>query len=71
MQVFTLHKPFLMVFSYTKPKGQLPDYNAPIVLPADKKTVDDLCLKIHKSLVKDFKWYACNCYVMMYMDGKF
>uniref|UniRef100_A0A915BNQ4 Developmentally-regulated GTP-binding protein 1 n=1 Tax=Parascaris univalens TaxID=6257 RepID=A0A915BNQ4_PARUN len=40
---------------YTKPKGQLPDYNAPIVLPADARTVDDLCLKIHKSLQKDFK----------------
>lgn len=42
-------------FSYTKPKGQLPDYSAPIVLNAEKNTVDDLCLKIHKSLQKDFK----------------
>ncbi|KAK5964271.1 Developmentally-regulated GTP-binding protein 1, partial [Trichostrongylus colubriformis] len=40
---------------YTKPKGQLPDYSAPIVLNAEKNTVDDLCLKIHKSLQKDFK----------------
>uniref|UniRef100_A0A0R3RTD6 OBG-type G domain-containing protein n=1 Tax=Elaeophora elaphi TaxID=1147741 RepID=A0A0R3RTD6_9BILA len=41
---------------YTKPKGQLPDYNAPIVLPAETRTVDDLCLKIHKTLQKDFKF---------------
>uniref|UniRef100_A0A183CD91 OBG-type G domain-containing protein n=1 Tax=Globodera pallida TaxID=36090 RepID=A0A183CD91_GLOPA len=40
---------------YTKPKGQLPDYNAPIVLNAEKKFIDDLCTKIHKSLSKDFK----------------
>ncbi|VDD92434.1 unnamed protein product [Enterobius vermicularis] len=40
---------------YTKPKGQLPDYNAPIVLPSDARTVDDLCMKIHKSLQKEFK----------------
>ncbi|MCP9259454.1 Developmentally-regulated GTP-binding protein 1 [Dirofilaria immitis] len=40
---------------YTKPKGQLPDYNAPIVLPAETRTVDDLCSKIHKTLRKDFK----------------
>ncbi|KHJ75140.1 TGS domain protein, partial [Oesophagostomum dentatum] len=40
---------------YTKPRGQLPDYSAPIVLNAEKNTVDDLCLKIHKSLQKDFK----------------
>jgi small GTP-binding protein len=40
---------------YTKPKGQLPDYTAPIVLPHDKCSVEDLCAKIHKSLQKDFK----------------
>jgi len=40
---------------YTKPKGLLPDYNAPIVLSSDKNTVDDLCMKIHKSLQKEFK----------------
>ncbi|KAK0417216.1 hypothetical protein QR680_012887 [Steinernema hermaphroditum] len=40
---------------YTKPKGQLPDYGAPIVLNADNRSIDDLCLKIHKTLVKDFK----------------
>ncbi|VDO42730.1 unnamed protein product [Onchocerca flexuosa] len=41
---------------YTKPKGQLPDYNAPIVLSAETRTVDDLCSKIHKTLQKDFKF---------------
>ncbi|KAL3092359.1 hypothetical protein niasHS_007568 [Heterodera schachtii] len=40
---------------YTKPKGQLPDYNAPIILNAEKNFLDDLCMKIHKSLSKDFK----------------
>lgn len=44
-------------YRYTKPKGQLPDYNDPIVLNAEKKSIEDLCLKIHKSLQKDFKWY--------------
>jgi len=33
----------------------LPDYNAPIVLNAERRSVDDLCAKIHKSLQKDFK----------------
>uniref|UniRef100_A0A158R5B6 OBG-type G domain-containing protein n=1 Tax=Syphacia muris TaxID=451379 RepID=A0A158R5B6_9BILA len=44
-----------LVRVYTKPKGQLPDYNAPIVLPSDARSVDDLCMKIHKSLQKEFK----------------
>ncbi|CAJ0578688.1 unnamed protein product, partial [Mesorhabditis spiculigera] len=40
---------------YTKPKGHLPDYSAPIVLNANSRSIDDLCMKIHKSLQKDFK----------------
>ena len=40
---------------YTKPKGQTPDYNAPIVLRYDRRTVEHLCNKIHKTLVKEFK----------------
>lgn len=41
---------------YTKPKGQLPDYNAPIVVPADAHAVEDLCNKIHKTLIKELKY---------------
>lgn len=45
-----------LIRTYTKPKGQLPDYSAPIVLPHDKCTVEDLCMKIHKSLLKELKF---------------
>lgn len=44
-----------MSSSYTKPKGQLPDYTSPVVLPYCKTTVEDFCMKIHKNLIKDFK----------------
>jgi len=40
---------------YTKPKGQIPDYNAPVVLPRKRSTVEDFCQRIHKSMVKNFK----------------
>ena len=50
-----------MFFSYTKPKGQLPDYSTPIVLNAERNTIEELCMKIHKSLVKDFKWFDVFC----------
>eukprot|EP00191_Tetraselmis_sp_GSL018_P009152 CAMPEP_0177617362 /NCGR_PEP_ID=MMETSP0419_2-20121207/24823_1 /TAXON_ID=582737 /ORGANISM="Tetraselmis sp., Strain GSL018" /LENGTH=361 /DNA_ID=CAMNT_0019115831 /DNA_START=47 /DNA_END=1133 /DNA_ORIENTATION=+ len=33
---------------YTKPKGKLPDYNDPVVLPKDRNTVEDFCNRIHK-----------------------
>jgi ribosome-interacting GTPase 1 len=47
------------VCSYTKPKGQLPDYETPVVLPRNKTTVEHFCLKIHKQLLADFSVYVC------------
>lgn len=44
-----------LVRVYTKPKGQLPDYSAPIVLTRAACTVEDLCNSIHKTLLKQFK----------------
>ncbi|ELT90578.1 hypothetical protein CAPTEDRAFT_152844 [Capitella teleta] len=41
---------------YTKPKGQLPDYNSPVVLRNGKTTLEDFCLKIHKSILKELKY---------------
>lgn len=45
-----------LVRIYTKPKGQLPDYTSPVVLPDGKTAVEDFCLKIHKNLIKEFKY---------------
>ncbi|KCV72710.1 developmentally-regulated GTP-binding protein 1 [Fonticula alba] len=41
---------------YTKPRGQLPDYSAPVVIKASKSTVEDFCNAIHKGLARDFKY---------------
>jgi len=41
---------------YTKPKGQIPDYNAPVVMKAQRCTVEDFCNRIHKTLIKQFKY---------------
>ncbi|KAK2169140.1 hypothetical protein LSH36_12g19019 [Paralvinella palmiformis] len=41
---------------YTKPKGQLPDYNAPVVLKSGSTTVEDFCNKLHRSIIKEFKY---------------
>ncbi|XP_018011924.1 GTP-binding protein 128up [Hyalella azteca] len=41
---------------FTKPKGQVPDPNEPVVLHADKRTVEDFCNKIHRSIMKEFKY---------------
>eukprot|EP00096_Caligus_rogercresseyi_P007929 TRINITY_DN26099_c0_g1_i1.p1 TRINITY_DN26099_c0_g1~~TRINITY_DN26099_c0_g1_i1.p1 ORF type:complete len:368 (+),score=120.40 TRINITY_DN26099_c0_g1_i1:76-1179(+) len=41
---------------YTKPKGQLPDYESPVVLHNEHCTVEDFCNKIHRTIVKNFKY---------------
>lgn len=40
---------------YTKPKGQLPDYTAPVVLKRTRCTVQDFCNAIHKGILGQFK----------------
>jgi small GTP-binding protein len=40
---------------YTKPKGQLPDYEAPVILSKANITVEDFCNRLHRSLMTDFK----------------
>ncbi|OQO00834.1 Ribosome-interacting GTPase 1 [Cryoendolithus antarcticus] len=40
---------------YTKPKGKMPDYTAPVVLRSNASTVEDFCNAIHKTIVDDFR----------------
>ncbi|KAK9323601.1 P-loop containing nucleoside triphosphate hydrolase protein [Lipomyces orientalis] len=44
-----------LVRVYTKPKGQPPDYEQPIVLRQGHCTVEHFCNAIHKSLVEQFR----------------
>ncbi|CAG8591222.1 6412_t:CDS:2, partial [Dentiscutata heterogama] len=41
---------------YTKPKGQLPDYSAPVVLRSSLCNIEDFCNSIHRGIVKQFKY---------------
>lgn len=41
---------------YTKPKGRLPDFNEPVVLSRKACTLEDFCNKIHKGILKQFKY---------------
>lgn len=41
---------------YTKPRGMPPDYNEPVVLPRKKCSVGDLCNRLHKLILKQFKY---------------
>ena len=45
-----------MIRIYTKPRGQIPDYNSPVICHMETRTVEDFCNKIHKGLIKQFKY---------------
>lgn len=44
---------------YTKPKGQIPDYDAPVIVPRMQSTIEGFCGRIHKGLIKEFKYALC------------
>lgn len=46
---------FFPFFSYTKPKGQLPDYSSPIVLHSERTSIEDFCNKLHRTIAREFK----------------
>ncbi len=45
---------FIRIF--TKPKGQIPDYEEPVILPRKKSTISNFCRKIHRDLASQLKY---------------
>lgn len=41
---------------YTKPRGQIPDYESPVIVPRGASTVEGFCNRLHKALVKEMKY---------------
>ncbi|KAJ5075989.1 developmentally-regulated gtp-binding protein [Anaeramoeba ignava] len=41
---------------YTKPRGQIPDFSAPIIMPSKSRSIESLCNRIHRNLIHDFKF---------------
>jgi len=44
-----------MIRIYTKPKGQIPDYTAPVILHKKKPSIEEFCNRLHKSIMTKFK----------------
>jgi len=44
-----------MIRVFTKPKGQIPDWGEPVILPYKRRRVEDFCTKIHRTLLESFK----------------
>ncbi|KAG9317576.1 P-loop containing nucleoside triphosphate hydrolase protein [Chiua virens] len=45
-----------LVRVYTKPRGQSPDYSAPVVLRQGRCSIEDFCNAIHKEIAKQMKY---------------
>lgn len=44
-----------MLRIYTKPKGQAPDYDSPVILHSAKNpTIEEFCNRLHRNIIKDF-----------------
>ena len=41
---------------YTKPKGEIPDFKEPVILPRKKSTITDFCKNIHRDMVNQIKY---------------
>ena len=44
-----------MIRIYTKPKGQIPDYEEPVVLHDSNPSVEQFCNRLHKGIMTQFK----------------
>eukprot|EP00904_Undaria_pinnatifida_P000797 jgi/Undpi1/10718/HiC_scaffold_29.g13166.m1 len=45
-----------MIRIYTKPKGQIPDYNEPVILHDTNPSLEQFCNRIHKDILPHFKY---------------
>lgn len=43
-----------MLRIYTKPKGQIPDYEEPVILHAENPTIEEFCNRLHRNLLSEF-----------------
>lgn len=45
-----------MIRIYTKPKGAIPDYTAPVILHRLKPSVEEFCNRLHRNIMLRFKY---------------
>lgn len=43
-----------MIRIYTKPKGQIPDYDEPVILHNESPTIEEFCNRLHKGIMSQF-----------------
>mmetsp|Transcript_18020 Transcript_18020/g.44531 ORF Transcript_18020/g.44531 Transcript_18020/m.44531 type:complete len:376 (-) Transcript_18020:57-1184(-) len=45
-----------MLRIYTKPQGQMPDYDEPVILHAESPSIEEFCNRLHKGIMPQFNF---------------
>ena len=45
-----------MLRIYTKPQGQMPDYEEPVILHSTNPTIEEFCNRLHKGIMAEFNF---------------
>mmetsp|Transcript_12430 Transcript_12430/g.31308 ORF Transcript_12430/g.31308 Transcript_12430/m.31308 type:complete len:376 (-) Transcript_12430:182-1309(-) len=45
-----------MLRIYTKPQGQMPDYDGPVILHSENPTIEEFCNRLHKGIMASFNY---------------
>eukprot|EP00529_Nitzschia_sp_RCC80_P000598 CAMPEP_0113504030 /NCGR_PEP_ID=MMETSP0014_2-20120614/34495_1 /TAXON_ID=2857 /ORGANISM="Nitzschia sp." /LENGTH=375 /DNA_ID=CAMNT_0000399107 /DNA_START=125 /DNA_END=1252 /DNA_ORIENTATION=+ /assembly_acc=CAM_ASM_000159 len=45
-----------MIRIYTKPQGQIPDYDEPVILHSTNPTIEEFCNRLHKGIMAQFNY---------------
>jgi ribosome-interacting GTPase 1 len=43
-----------MIRIYTKPRGQIPDYDEPVILHSAEPTIEEFCNRLHRGIISQF-----------------
>ncbi len=52
----SIHKTKSKSLKINNPKGQVPDYDAPVILQKKNCSVEAFCFKIHRNIIKELKY---------------
>lgn len=45
-----------MIRIYTKPQGQMPDYDEPVILHSESPTIEEFCNRLHRQIMSEFSF---------------
>jgi ribosome-interacting GTPase 1 len=45
-----------MIRIYTKPQGQIPDYEEPVILHSTNPTIEEFCNRLHRGIMSEFNY---------------